>query len=420
MVLPDIDLKPYGINLELKSTLVTLNPYLTEARIAKATASGDKFMIGGSTYVRGEKLGAGSYGETYKCQGPNNKEYAVKIIKDGLITVLDFQNFLKEIIIQIILASVSKDEPYGPYVPRIYSVGYDAETHRGYIVSDLLRSTLNSLISKLTAEENDIVIPAMLDQVAQIFEFFGKTVQFNHRDCKDDNIMYVRDGNRRIYKLIDFGFSCLKWNNLQISGGNVFKASSTCFRRERDLGQLLYNIRRYTPQLSPGLKDWLGKALMAEVGKEKCSITEGCEIHGRKVIEGWRNTYNFFNRPNVQPLYANPTALLRKLHYLKDKQPFNSPKPVKEPRRSITRNSKKTSTGVCPPGKIRNPATRRCVNITGSKGTKIAKASGLPAAAVQLLPVVEKQCSPGKIVNPHTGRCIKADGALGKLLQKAF
>jgi hypothetical protein len=158
---------------------------------------------------------------------------------------------------------------------------------------------------------------------------------------------------------------------------------------------------------------------MAEVGAEKCSIVDGCEIHGKKAIQGWKNTYNFFDRSNIHPLYAAPHILIKKLSYLREKKPFNTPRVVVEPRRSITRNSEKTGTGACPPGKIRNPKTRRCVKITGSSGKEAAKKAGLPAAALQLLPEQEQKCSAGKILNPATGRCVKIDGAVGRQLMKA-
>lgn len=412
----DIDLRPFGINLQLKSSYIVINPYLTQERIDKATSDANNFYIGGKTYKKGAKLGEGSYGAAYNCIGPGGKEFAIKVVKEGLETVNDFQNFLKEIIIQIILATVSEDQPNGPYVPRIFHVGFDAQNKHGYMVSELMRGTLNSLITKLSADENDIVIPAVLDQIAHILDFFGKKLHFNHRDFKDDNIMYVKEDGKRLFKLIDFGFSCLKWNNLQISGGSIFKPSSTCFKKERDLGQLLYNIRRYTPSLSEELKQWLTKALMAEVAGEKCSVTEGCELHGRKVIQGWRNTYEFFDRSNVHPLYASPTTLLRKIKHLQRKQPFETPV-VKEPKRSITRNSKNTEK-PCSEGKIRNPATRRCVKVSGSPGKKAAKQLGIPKDALVPLNKPEKECPPGKILNPTTGRCVKADGELGKFLQR--
>ena len=52
-------------------------------------------------------------------------------------------------------------------------------------------------------------------------------------------------------------------------------------------------------------------------------------------------------------------------------------------------------------GKLRNPATRRCVKRSGSVAKRM------------------KSCRT-KLVNPKTGRCVKRSGALGrKLLGKA-
>jgi hypothetical protein len=49
----------------------------------------------------------------------------------------------------------------------------------------------------------------------------------------------------------------------------------------------------------------------------------------------------------------------------------------------------------CPPGKIRNPATRRCISDKNSINKKSAR---LPKA---------KECREGQVRNPKTGRCIK-------------
>lgn len=51
----------------------------------------------------------------------------------------------------------------------------------------------------------------------------------------------------------------------------------------------------------------------------------------------------------------------------------------------------------CPPGKVRNPQTKRCVNRNGKVGRLIV--SGRQPSP--------KPCPPGKVRNPHTGRCIK-------------
>jgi hypothetical protein len=58
----------------------------------------------------------------------------------------------------------------------------------------------------------------------------------------------------------------------------------------------------------------------------------------------------------------------------------------------------------CPPGKILNPASGRCVKVDGKIGRSLQELVG------------DKQCPPGKILNKATGRCVKVDGKVGKKL----
>ena len=58
----------------------------------------------------------------------------------------------------------------------------------------------------------------------------------------------------------------------------------------------------------------------------------------------------------------------------------------------------------CPPGKIINPKTGRCIN---KPKEKTQKKRGRPKKSDK--PVTQKpkkECPPGKIINPKTGRCI--------------
>lgn len=56
----------------------------------------------------------------------------------------------------------------------------------------------------------------------------------------------------------------------------------------------------------------------------------------------------------------------------------------------------------CPPDKIINPATGRCVLKTGKIGRTI----------------LQTPCPPDKVRNPTTKRCVKKTGAIGKTLQQ--
>lgn len=71
----------------------------------------------------------------------------------------------------------------------------------------------------------------------------------------------------------------------------------------------------------------------------------------------------------------------------------------------------------CPPGKIRNPKTGRCVDINGPIGKELAAAAAAgPSAPGPSVP----SAPPGKILNPETGRYVNIDGKKGKeILAKA-
>jgi hypothetical protein len=78
---------------------------------------------------------------------------------------------------------------------------------------------------------------------------------------------------------------------------------------------------------------------------------------------------------------------------------------------------------TCADGKILNPHTRRCVSVTGAIGKRLLGGRAAPAGPAPARPapvaVPAKPagpCPPGKIVNPDTGRCVKVDGAIGKRL----
>ena len=70
----------------------------------------------------------------------------------------------------------------------------------------------------------------------------------------------------------------------------------------------------------------------------------------------------------------------------------------------------------CPPGKVLNPKTGRCIK---TKGVKDPNAT-LPNSPISSPKTIINPCPPGKMINPKTGRCIKAkpqvkDCPLGKV-----
>ena len=425
-----LNLRPYGINLTLYPKMSELDSHLTsDILIADASETKTSIVIDGVHYTKmGPSLGAGSYGKTYKCTDPKGQTVAIKAVHEPLKRKDDIQGFLTEIIIQIILLETSKNETNGPYVPNLYKVGFDKSTKQGYIVSELMYRTVNGLIREATKENNNIIVPEMIRQIATILDFFGDKLQFNHRDCKSDNLMYVKDKNGyRIFKLIDFGYSCLKWHNLQIRG-KIAKLSGACYRKGRDLAQLMYEVWHYY-QLSPELYTWLKSNLDVHINRN-CSITKGCDFP--IPIRDWQNTYTLFNTKDVEPIYNTHTVLdrVKKLQkvpmfeYKLAAAPL--PAPVLKP--AVPHPLGKQ----CPPEKIFNPKTGRCVKVDGLAGKQAAakeaaakeaaakEAAAKEAAAAKAAKeaAVQKTCPPGKILNPKTLRCVKADGWAGKHIKR--
>ena len=83
----------------------------------------------------------------------------------------------------------------------------------------------------------------------------------------------------------------------------------------------------------------------------------------------------------------------------------------------------------CPADKILNPKTKRCVKKTGAIGKRLllkAPPKVLPNAPPKALPNAPpkqikkiKTCPPDKVLNPDSKRCVKKTGALGKKILAA-
>lgn len=262
--LPPIDLRPYGLNLTLDESLSQdeFEARLTKDIVLNKVNADDKGFIFANgakelKYSNPRNLGKGYYGAVTECTNSNLcRQVAIKNVElNEKFSTPEVQlaNFLKEYIIQIILSEVSK--PVGR-VPEVYRIGIsDEETPTsGFIISELMDDTLDKFIKNKSEEEKDVIVTDALVQVADILDFFQKTVRFNHRDLKSNNVMYKTVGGKPVYRIIDFGYSCIMWNQLEIQT-NTYQFQ-TCFKAGRDLAQLTYELKTYG-RLSSRLELWL-------------------------------------------------------------------------------------------------------------------------------------------------------------------
>ena len=140
------------------------------------------------------------------------------------------------------------------------------------------------------------------------------SLSFNHRDLKDDNIMYTKIGDKMIYKLIDFGFSCLQWNQLQIKTSLQFPIERPCFKEGRDLAQLIYYLIYFQGyNFSARLNEWMRSRLFVNYSGSRVSLSNW--ISTPQEIP-WPYTYGFFNRNTVRFLKSNPQQIRNSIHAL--------------------------------------------------------------------------------------------------------
>lgn len=408
------DLTPYGIPYKLTPSFNfnTMKPENLRkgARILNAAGEVESFKLGpppGVKYTVLETLGEGTHGIAYRVKGPDDVEYAIKFIKEPLTSKSEFLEFIKECIIQLLVVQATKSKPNGPYAPKIYEVCYNSIKGYGYIRSELMKNKLSNLIEAFSPDQNDVFVPDALSQIAHMVDDLQTTLQFNHRDLKGDNIMYVPgEGGKRAMRLIDFGLSCITWNGLKISGAEWFDAKHSCFKKDRDMSQLIFYILRYNAaKLSPELTTRLQLMIRANVGDHKCEMHKLCPLNG---LTSWSSSYNFVDRVNVRLRGADPTFVEKNMGRFVEGKPFVSPKesaaaagagsakplPARDPK------------GICPLGKHKDSKSGRCVKDA-------------PAAAALVGNAGEKSkpCPPGKVLNPKTRRCVKATGAVGRTLK---
>ena len=351
-----MDLHPFGIQLTLTPETKFEN---LQSKIQFATHTSKKGIVESiqfpsGIYAKQTLLGVGSYGATYNCVGPDSKQYAIKLVQ--LINEADFTNALKECIIQILLSEESKHEPDGPFVPILYEMGYNHKFV--YIRSELMDGTFNDSMNESFLNKQ---IPEAIRSIAEILDFFQTRLKFNHRDLHGENIMFKRVNGRILFKLIDFGFSCLNWKGLQINSfSRYFSVERKCFKENRDMSHFLWYITYSYKSLSPKLLERLSTLLETETSGafDACISTKDSE-----QVKNCTNPYSFLNRTNVNVPKANPKVVIREMTRFLDELPLEGGMML-SPRHA---HKKSPYLKPCKESKIRDPVTKRCRKATNAK-----------------------------------------------------
>ena len=264
-----VDFSKYGLNWKITPELTTM-PLNFKDNISTVERKDKNKLI--FTKPNGEKttlqlqniLGAGTYGEAWSSDTLIEKDIpiVVKIISFNRLKEEYVNGFVydtvQEALIQILIYEATKNiridkiNLRGPFAPKFFLMGRDNDAI--YIVMERLHSNLFDMLKQKNKSTSwtpptGAFIKNSTLQICKILQILYEKLNYNHRDLKPDNIMYnIIDGNINI-RLIDFGFSCLKYKNMAITSVSETSYASElqhCDSSVRDIHAYFYYLLHYT------------------------------------------------------------------------------------------------------------------------------------------------------------------------------
>ena len=311
----------------------------------------------GKVWNIGREIASGTYGKV--CETNDGKIMKIQHTKNYKL-----DRVLPEIQIQ---QKLSELEP--GTCPIIYEYGIVYHTHpKVYVITIMERydGTVDKLFRTNHSKE---IFVNWLDQIATILHRLEK-YEFNHRDLKTDNMMYRVINGKYQFVLIDFGFSCATFGNKKLAAAMYYEPEEVCFRKSRDLSQMLYEFYHYRSKtFPPEVRKFVEQSLTFKTPAGKpCRMFNGkCSPY---KIKEWLDTYEFTNRAEIENPNATPVGILEALTLFKTSPPGVN---LKTKKSTTRRNPPVKPVKVCPEGTILNPPTGRCVKIDGAIGKKLLK-----------------------------------------------
>jgi serine/threonine protein kinase len=257
------------------ASILTTTPSLAE-RLVKEFSSGDQAFfqhyfdalptaklarnstknntVNATLFINDRSVGKGAFGLLEKNR---SMPYVYKVISDQPKERLKhLKSLFREIIIQTLLIC---DPEYGHYVCQIYKVYKTGIGNTCIFKLERLEVTLRERIQQLNSsgspEKNTSEVRSVMLEIFKVLAYFRTKYGFYHNDLHLENIMTTNEGPITDIKFIDFGFSTVNFEGINMSKGN------SSLNRKSDCLTLIYFLNIYLKNVIPEFTALLSKLL---------------------------------------------------------------------------------------------------------------------------------------------------------------
>jgi serine/threonine protein kinase len=310
-------------------------------------------------YTVGILYESGTYGKIFKAKRlvlakNSEKTYTIRhgpeevVVKRAIpetqvaVSDIEIESHISEALLHVLCWTVMQGTTAKWAIPRPYEVYSDYPNGvceslsfgMSYVEGTILHNYLKEQFDSTKAHYNSRLFREVIGQTAYILYHLQKSLNLNHRDLKANNLI-IRPTKKSFsisldgsilstmheITMIDFGFACQgDCSGTMFQAGSWFPFSDTCFKKGRDLAQLIYYIHCFYPLdqfLTKELYEIVRGLMQVKWSGGVLNILDGFTVDGLPSHRAEYHTgiYEFLRRDEVDPISCEPLAIFKLLSW---------------------------------------------------------------------------------------------------------